>query len=76
MVITLDKELEAALTEPAGREGLAPEDLALKALRERFVQSVVARESQDDWERRLRRAASDCGVSLPDSAVSSEGIYD
>ena len=76
MVITLDKELEAALTEPARREGLAPEDLAVKALRERFLRSAIASESQDDWERRLRRAASDCGVSLPDSAVSSEGIYD
>ena len=76
MVITLDKELEAALTEPARREGLAPEDLAVKALRERFLQSVVASESRDDWERRLRQAASDCGVSLPDSAVSSEGLYE
>ncbi len=76
MVITLDKELAAALTEPAKREGLAPEDLAVKALRERFLPPVVESQSQDEWERQLRRAASDCGVSLPDAAVSSEGIYE
>jgi hypothetical protein len=43
------------------------------------VQVVVVRqlwESQDEWERRLREAASDCGVSLSDEALSSEGLYD
>jgi hypothetical protein len=34
------------------------------------------REPRDDWERRLREAASDCGVSIPDSALSSEGLYE
>jgi hypothetical protein len=34
------------------------------------------REPRDEWERRLRQAASDCGVSLSDEAVSSEGIYE
>jgi hypothetical protein len=34
------------------------------------------REPQDEWQRRLRQAASDCGVSLSDEAVSSEGIYE
>jgi hypothetical protein len=76
MVITLDMELEAALTEPARREGIAPADLAVKALRERFLQPAVSAQSQDEWERQLRRAASDCGVSLLDSAVSSEGVHD
>ena len=32
--------------------------------------------SRDEWERRLRRVATDCGVSLPDAALSSEGIYE
>jgi hypothetical protein len=76
MVIKLDKELEAALAEPAKREGLAPEDLAIKALREQFLGPFAASEPHDEWERQLRRAASDCGVSLSDSAVSSEGIYE
>ncbi len=34
------------------------------------------REPQNEWERQLRQAASDCGVSLSDLAVSSEGIYE
>jgi hypothetical protein len=31
---------------------------------------------QEEWLRRLRSAASDCGVSLSNEAVSSEGLYD
>ena len=31
---------------------------------------------RDDWERVLLGVATDCGVSLSDSAVSSEGIYE
>ena len=29
---------------------------------------------QDEWERRLLGVATDCGVSLSDEAVSSEGL--
>jgi hypothetical protein len=36
-------------------------------------QPIVPR---DEWERRLLSAASDCGVSLPNSALSSDGLYD
>lgn len=32
--------------------------------------------AQEEWLRRLRSAASDCGVSLPDESLSSEGLYD
>ncbi len=28
----------------------------------------------DEWLRRLRSAASDCGVSLPNDSLSSEGL--
>ena len=31
-------------------------------------------ERRDEWERRLLGAATDCGVSLPYSALSSEGL--
>lgn len=31
---------------------------------------------RDEWERGLLDAAKDCGVSPPDSALSSEGLYD
>lgn len=75
MVITLDPELEAALNELARRQGVAPEALALSALREKFL-SAAALQPQDEWERSLLAVARDCGVSLPDSALSSEGLYD
>ena len=75
MVITLDPELEATLNELACSQGLAPEMLALNALRERFL-AAAALQPRDDWERGLLAAARDCGVSLPDSALSSEGLYD
>jgi hypothetical protein len=31
---------------------------------------------RDEWERKLLAVATDCGVSLPDSALSSEGLYE
>jgi len=31
---------------------------------------------RDEWERGLLAAASDCGVSLSNEAVSSEGLYE
>lgn len=39
MVITLTPELEAALKETSRQQGVAPEDLAVKALQERFLSS-------------------------------------
>ena len=30
---------------------------------------------RDEWEQRLLDVARDCGVSLPDSAVSSDALY-
>jgi hypothetical protein len=76
MVITVDPELEAALKEQARRRGILPEALALEALRDRFLAPGRADESRDEWERRLRRTATDCGVPLPDAALSSEGLYE
>jgi predicted DNA-binding antitoxin AbrB/MazE fold protein len=32
--------------------------------------------SRDDWERLVLGLAKDCGISLPDAAVSSEGLYE
>ena len=69
MVITLTPQLEAALSEQARRRGVAPETLALEALRERFL-PAPALEPRDEWERRLLGLAKDCGVSLSDEALS------
>ncbi len=74
MVITLDSALEATLNELARRQGVAPEVLAVNALRERFL--AAALQPLDEWERGLLEAARPWGVSLPNSALSSEGLYD
>jgi len=76
MVIRLGPDLEAVLSDLARKQGVAPEDLALNALRERFLANAVRMEPRDEWERGLLEAARDCGVSLPNSALSSEGLYD
>ncbi len=75
MVIHLDAELEAALTEQAARNGQTAETLAIHALRERFI-TIASLQPQDEWERGLLAAARDCGVSLSDAALSRENLYD
>jgi hypothetical protein len=75
MVITLDRELELALNELARQRGVAPEVLAINVLRERLL-ATAALQPRDEWERGLLAVARDCGVSLPDSALSSEALYD
>jgi hypothetical protein len=76
MVITISADLEAALQEHARRRGVAPEVLANSVLRDRLLNHPVAVEPKDEWERRLLQAATDCGVSLSDSALSSDGVYE
>ena len=76
MVIHLSPQLEATLAEQARQRSVTPEALALETLRERFLPKVPAVEPQDEWERRLFGAAIDCGVSVPDSALSSDGLYE
>ena len=75
MVITLDPELDRVLREAARQQGIAPETLALNVLRARFLGAATL-QPRDEWERGLLAAARDCGVSLPNAAVSSEGLYD
>ena len=76
MVIELTPQLESALSEQARRRGVTPEHVALDALRDRFLPKISAVEPRDDWERKLFGAAIDCGVSVPDSALSSDGLYE
>jgi hypothetical protein len=75
MVITLGPDLEAALNERARRQGVAPEVLAIEALREHFLPPALP-QPRDEWERRLLGLARDCGVSLPDRVLSREALYD
>lgn len=76
MVITLSSELEAVLSEAASTRGVAPEELVIDALRERFLSRALFLEPRDDWEKGLIEAGRDCGVSLSDLALGSEGLYD
>lgn len=76
MIINLPPQLEVALREQARRRGVTAETLVLDTLRDRFLPDVPPVEPQDEWERRLFGAAIDCGVSVPDSALSSEGLYE
>ena len=72
MTLTLDPKLEAALAENARQRGVAPEELALDVLRRKFIPM----EPQDDWEREVFSIGAETGVSLPDSALSREELYD
>jgi hypothetical protein len=74
MVIVPAPDLASALAELARQKNVTPESLALAALRERFLAGPPV--PQDEWERRLLSAASDCGVSLSNEALSSEGLYE
>ena len=76
MVITLEPDLEKALKEIAQRQGVAPEALALRALRDRLLGPPPWDDPRDEWEHRLRQVATDCGASLTDSSLSSEGLYE
>ena len=76
MVITLSSDLEAALNDLARKQGVAPEVLALNALRERFLAPAPAIQLRDEWERGLLGLAKDCGVSLSDAALSREELYE
>lgn len=75
MVITLPPHLESALAAQAQRRGLAPEALAMEVLLRNLL-PVAPPVPADEWERRLFEAAIDCGVSVPDVALSSDGLYE
>jgi hypothetical protein len=69
-------------------QGIAPKASAVNGVQAGLSAQAVASglaagslqpppfEPQDEWERRLLQMASNCGVSLSNTAVSSEGIYD
>jgi predicted DNA-binding antitoxin AbrB/MazE fold protein len=53
-----------------------PDKTRVKVTVESQLAETTSLEPHDDWERRLLAVAKDCGVSLSDSAVGSEGLYD
>jgi hypothetical protein len=74
MVITLTPELESDLSELARCRGIATEVLVLGALRDWLSSVSNAVKPKDEWEKRILQAATNCGISLPDEAVSSERL--
>jgi hypothetical protein len=76
LVISVPPELEGALNALAKQRGVAPEDLVIDVLRDRLGALSRTIEPRDDWERLILQAGSNCGVSLPDEALSSEGLYE
>ena len=76
MQITLGPDLERALTRLAGLQGMASEDLALKVLRERFLPKTWQRVPHEELMRRSRAMGKDRGVSLPNSALGRDEMYD
>ncbi len=77
MTLTLDHKLAEALEAESRRSGLSPEQFAVNVLREKLAGAKpVIDPPQDEWARRLRSAATDCGVSLSNEALSSDGIYE
>lgn len=77
MNLSLEPELEQRLEELARQRGVTPSFLVAQALRETvFAGGPTLAASHDEWEKRLVAIASDCGVSLPDDALTSEAIYE
>ena len=75
MVLTLPPQLESALVAQARQRGVAPEALAVEVLHRQLLPTTPPVPA-DEWERRLFAAAVDCGVSVPDAALSSDGLYE
>lgn len=76
MVIQLTPELESALNDAARQQGIPPDVLANNVLREQLLVGHPTETPRDEWERSLLDLATDCGISLPNWAVSSEGLYE
>lgn len=75
MVLTLSPQLESALAAQASRRGMAPAALAIEVLQRQLV-TVAAPVPCDEWEQKLFNAAVDCGISISDVALSSDGLYE
>lgn len=75
MVLTLPPNLESALTAHARRRGVTPEVLVVEVLHRQLLPAAPPVPA-DEWERKLFGAAINCGVSVPDAALSSDGLYE
>lgn len=74
--VTLPPELERVAIEQAQRAGKSPQDFVLALLERSLLPADTSPASAEEWRRRLEAASVDCGSSLTNEAVSSNGIYD
>lgn len=75
MTVRLTHEIFASLIAEAERRGTSPAAVARAVLSEHLPPAPDYM-PRDDWERRLREIATDCGVALSDDALSREELYD
>jgi hypothetical protein len=64
------------LNELARRRGVAADVLALGALREWLLAVAKPVRPSDEWEALILKAGTNCGISLSDKTLSSEGLYE
>ncbi len=76
MDILLTPELEMALHQMARRQGVSPSEFVKSLLYQRLGAPPLAQISPEDWERLVLHIGVDCGVSLSNEALSSNGLYD
>lgn len=80
MTINLSADLEAAVADEAQRLGTTPDRIVELALQERLrpqvVQSSPRAPNPDERLQRILAATKECGISLSNEALSSEGLYD
>lgn len=74
--VTLSLELERVAVEQAQRAGKSPQQIVLGVLESSLLPTSVSPATADEWQRKLKAASVDCGTSLSDEAVSSNGLYD
>lgn len=57
---------------------IVPDDASAlpEGTRVRIIPAATPPKPRDEWERQLLALAKDCGVSLPDSALRRESIYE
>jgi hypothetical protein len=78
ITVSLAPDLEQAALAEAKRRGIPVQELTAEALRALLIArtSPPAAMSHGEWKRKLARLGVDCGVSLPDAALTSEALYD
>lgn len=74
--VTLPAELERVAVEEARRAGQSTQEFVLGILRRSLLSLNSTPTDEQEWRQNLTAATVDCGTSLSDEALSSEGLYD